>query len=206
MSLVIHNCAQGTPEWHRARAGIPTASRFHDIVKKLKSGAYSAERRKYMLTLLGERYTGEVAETYSGGALERGKVMEDEARKLYEFQTDNVCEQVGFIVNGVWRAGVSPDSLIGKDGGMEIKTKTPHLHFECLEENEVPEDHIAQVQGALALTGRAWWDFVSYWPKCPLFVKRVHRDEVFIAKLKVEVAEFNDQLDALVRKYTREAA
>lgn len=201
-AIQIHNVEQGTPEWHKARAGVATASRFHDIVKKLKSGAYSAERQKYLYTLAGERITGEIAETYGGGALERGKAMEDEARKLYEFQTDNVCERVGFITNGVWRAGCSPDSLIGADGGMEIKTKTPHLHIECLEDDKVPEEHLAQCQGALGVTGRAWWDFVSYWPRLPLFVKRVHRDEAYIATLKVEIETFNGALDALVRKYS----
>jgi hypothetical protein len=206
MSIVIHDVQQGTPEWHKARAGIPTASRFYDIAKKLKSGAYSAERRKYLFTLLGERYTGEIAETYDGGALARGKAMEDEARKLYEFHTDNETKLVGFITSTAWRAGCSPDFLVGNDGGGEIKTKTPHLHFDCLETGEVPEEHVDQCQGAMGITGRAWWDFVSYWPKCPVFIKRIHRDESRIALLKIEVSTFANELDSLVAKYTQKAA
>lgn len=206
MAITVHDCEQGTPAWHKARAGIPTSSCFHEVTKRNRDGAYSTDRRRYLLTLLGERYTGEVAETFGGGYLARGKAMEDEARRLYVFQTDHHVTRVGFVVNSAWRAGASPDSLIGKNGGLEIKTKLPHLHFECLETNQVPDEHMPQIQGALGITGRSWWDFVSYWPKCPIFIKRVRRDEHYIASLKLEVRRFNDELDALVRKYTKRAA
>ena len=32
--IEIINCDQGTPEWFAARVGIPTASRFSDILAK----------------------------------------------------------------------------------------------------------------------------------------------------------------------------
>ena len=89
-------------------------------------------------------------------------------------------------------------------GLLEIKTKLPHLHLEVLEQDRLPPEHVAQVQGQLWVSGRDYWDFVSYWPKLPLFVKRVERDEAYIAGLAQAVADFNGELDAIVRKYQPE--
>jgi predicted phage-related endonuclease len=202
MSVIqIHNVEQGTPEWHALRAGLPTASCFDHIIARKKDGKPTAARQKYLYTLAGQRLTGQIVETYSGGALERGKVMEDEARKFYVFQSDQTCEQVGFVTNSIWRAGASPDSLVGSAGMLEIKTKEPHILLECLEADEVPEEHIAQCQGQLAVGNRAWVDFCAYWPGMPKFIKRLERNEPYIAKLRVEVDQFNEELDALVEKY-----
>jgi hypothetical protein len=208
MSIVIHNVEQGSPEWLKVRAGIPTASEFSSIIDRKKNGDYTAARQQYLYTLAGERITGEVVSGYSGGHLERGRAMEDDARRLYEFDRDVQVERVGFVTNSLWNAGASPDSFVGKDGAIEIKTKLPHLHIACLETDEVPEDHIAQCQGVLAISGRAWIDFISYWPRLPIFVKRLHRDEPYIAKMKTEVLDFNAALAALAAKYSflREAA
>ncbi len=58
--------------------------------------------------------------------------------------------------------------------------------------------------------GRAWWDFMSYCPKLPPFIKRVYRDEDYIKKIANEVELFNIELQQTVeyiRKYgQREAA
>ena len=52
--------------------------------------------------------------------MERGRLQEDDARRLYAFMADVDPVRVGFIRAG--RRGCSPDSLIGEDGGLEIKT------------------------------------------------------------------------------------
>lgn len=211
MIQVFDNLSQGTAEWFKVRAGIPTASRFHDIMKMRKrgegKGGPTELRRAYLLELAGERLTEETVESYSGGALARGHVMEDDARRLYAFMTDTAPQKVGFVLNTLWRAGASPDSGVPPFGALEIKSKLPKFHLECLEEDAVPEEHIAQCQGVMGIWGREWIDFVSYWPKLPLFVKRLERDEHYIATMKIAVQEFNEELDALVEKYqTKEAA
>jgi hypothetical protein len=199
VSIQIITCEQGTPEWHKARLGIPTASKFQTIVAKGRGGGESKGRKEYLYKLAGERLTGEPMHHYQNDHMERGKEMEDEARELYSFARQQECQRVGFIRNA--SKGCSPDSLIGNDGGLEIKTKLPHLQLEVLDADEVPSEHVAQLQGFLLVTGRQWIDFVSYWPGLKLFVKRVHRDEKYIATLKVAIDEFNDELDALVRKF-----
>jgi hypothetical protein len=201
--LRIYDCEQNSPEWFEARRGIPTASEFATVLAKGRGGGESVTRRKYLLTLAGQILTGEIVQAWEGNHhTERGHAMEDEARTLYAFQRDEEPELVGFMRRG--RAGASPDSTVGKDGLVEIKSKMPHLQLEVLEQDRLPPEHVAQVQGQLWVSGREWCDFVSYWPKLPLFVKRVERDEAYIEKLAQAVADFNGELDAIVRKYAPE--
>lgn len=197
--IEIYRGEQGTDEWRQMRAGIPTASEFATVLAKGRSGGESKTRRTYLLKLAGERLTGEPAESYSNAHMERGKAMEAEARDAYAFMRDADYEQVGFIRNG--NAGCSPDGLIGTDGMVEIKTKLPHLQLEVLLANELPAEHVAQCQGALWIAEREWLDFVSYWPKLPIFTIRVRRDEAYIARLAEAVADFNAELDAIVQRF-----
>jgi hypothetical protein len=196
MDVQIFDCEQGEPAWYAARLGIPTASEFDTVQARGKGGGESKIRRTYMLKLAGEILTGEPMYSYANEHMERGKEMEGEARNLYAMVTDLVPARVGFMRRG--DAGASPDSLVGDDGLLEIKTKLPHLQLECLLNNEVPSEHRAQCQGQLWISGRQWVDFVSYWPGLPLFVKRMTRDELYIAKLREGINLFNNELRALV--------
>lgn len=200
--LEIFNCDQNSPEWHRARMGIPTASAFSDVLAKSRDGkADGLTRKTYMLKLAGEILTGEPMESFANVHMERGQLMEAEARDLYTFQTGVELDRIGFIRHG--RAGCSPDSLIGLDGGLEIKTKLPHLLIDLLLKDEFPAEHKAQVQGTLWITEREWWDIAVYWPGLPLFVKRTYRDEPYIKQLENEIARFNSDLDAIVSQMRR---
>lgn len=113
---------------------------------------------------------------------------------------------VGFIRNG--DKGASPDSLIGDNGMLEIKTKLPALQIECILADKLPSEHVAQVQGALWVAEREWLDFVSYWRNLPLFVKRIYRDEDYIKNLAAEVAKFNSEMLEMIEKIqpTKKAA
>ncbi len=187
---------QGSREWLEARMGMPTASQFSTVMAKGRGGGESKIRAKYLRQLAGEIITGEPMENYSNSHMERGKTMEAEARSAYEFITGNEAVEVGFIREG--RAGASPDSLIGDDGLLEIKTKLPHLMIECYERGAIPAEHVAQVQGQIWVSGREWCDFVAYWPGMPLFTVRVERDPEYIGKIAAGVAAFNRELDEIV--------
>jgi hypothetical protein len=79
--------------------------------------------------------------------MERGKLMEDEARDLYAFMHGIDPQRVGFIRNG--DKGASPDSLIGDKGGLEIKSAAAHIQIARLLADELPSEHKAQVQGSM---------------------------------------------------------
>lgn len=197
----IIECQQGTPEWLAARAGIPTASEFHTVMAKGRGGEDSKTRRKYLLKLAGEVLTGAPMDDYSNSHMERGHAMEEEARNCYSFMANVEPELVGFIRSG--DAGCSPDSLIGANGLLEIKTKLPHLLIDCLLKDNFPPEHKAQCQGALWVSEREWIDIAVYWPGLPLFVKRAHRDEEYIGQIASAVAQFNEELAEIVAKVRR---
>lgn len=197
MTLQIIDCEQNSPAWIQARLGIPTASRFATVMAK----GEGKTRSEYMRKLAGEILTDEPAEAFSNAHTDRGHEMEAIARQEYEFITGNAPQLVGFIRNG--QKGASPDSLIGTDGGLEIKTALPHIQIDRLERDRLPPEHRAQVQGNLWVSERSWWDFVSYWPKLPILTVRVYRDEAFIKEMSDEVDRFNDELAALVEKIRR---
>lgn len=195
--MEVFDFEQGTQEWFDCRKGIPTASKFATVMAK----GEGKTRSEYMRKLAGEIITGELAEQFSNGYTERGNAMEDEARQSYAFLEDAEIVQVGFIRNG--NKGASPDSLVGKSGGLEIKTAAAHIQIDRLERNRLPPEHVAQVQGNLWVAEREWWDFVSYWPKLPVLTVRVYRDEEYIKNMASEIDRFNDELGALVDRIQR---
>lgn len=194
MMQVFTDLEQCSPEWFAARAGIPTASRFATVMAK----GEGKTRSEYMRKLAGEILTGEPSEQFSNIHTDRGNAMEDEARETYAFINDAEIQRVGFIRNG--NKGASPDSLVGTNGGLEIKTALPHIQIDRLERDRLPPEHKAQVQGNLWIAEREWWDFVSYWPRLPVLTVRVYRDEEYIANLSSEIDRFNDELAALVER------
>ena len=204
MELQIFNCEQGTPEWLQCRAGIPTASQFDTVMAKGKGGGESKTRRTYMLKLIGERMTGTPMDSFSNSHMERGHEMEQQARDLYAMVTETEPQKVGFIRRG--DTGASPDSLVGTDGLLEIKTKLAHLQLDVILADKLPTEHVAQVQGQLWIAQREWLDFVSFWPGLPMFKKRIFRDEPYIARLKVEVDDFNDEMNNLLTQIKSRAA
>lgn len=197
MTVQIIDCEQGSPEWFEARRGIPTASMFSDVLSK----GQGKTRMAYMRKLAAEIITEEIGESVTSLAMERGKAMEPEARDMYALVYDANPKLVGFVRNGP--VGWSPDSLIGLAGALEIKTQRADLLIETLLKDEFPSEHKAQCQGGLWVGEREWIDLVIYWPKMPLFVKRVYRDEAYIKTLADEVDRFLCELDQLVTKIKR---
>lgn len=196
MTVEVFDFQQYSTEWWQVRLGIPTASMFATVMASGRGGGESKTRRTYMLTLAGERLTGEPMEGYTNHHMERGKAMEAEARNFYAFMYDTEPMPVGFIRNG--EAGCSPDSLLGDDGILEIKTALPHILIGHILADRTPPEHRAQVQGQLWVSERQFCDLVIYWPKLPLFIRRIERDEEYIAELGKAVAQFNRELDGIV--------
>ena len=194
--MQILDFEQNSDDWLRARMGIPTSSRFHTVMAKGKEGGRSITRTEYLHKLAGEIITGEPMENFQNAHMERGHEQEAEARDMYAFMADIEPQRVGFVRDG--NKGCSPDSLIGDDGGLEIKTCLPHIQIERLKLNRLPPEHRHQVQGNIWICRRQWWDFVSYCPKLPLLVVRVSRDDGFIATIDGAVTAFNAELSETV--------
>lgn len=59
-----------------------------------------------------------------------------------------------------------------------------------------------QVQGCMFVTGRKWWDFLSFDSRqdeeCQLYIETIQRDEDYIANLHKELVQFNLELNRMV--------
>lgn len=194
--MIVLDVEQGTEEWAKARVGIPTASKFDQIVTS--DGKPSKQRTKYLYSLAAEKVTGKPLESYQNEAMLRGLEMEAEARAFYELQNDVTVQSVGICyLDSAQNIGASPDGLVGDDGGLEIKCPMAATHVSYLLEKKLPTEYFQQVQGNLYVTGRKWWDFMSYYPGMKPFIVRVERDEKFIEALSLAVDEFNEDLAAI---------
>jgi hypothetical protein len=167
-------------------------------------------RLKYMRKLVAERITGKPMESYYNRHMERGHEQEPYARMAYEAMTGNILTETGFIKHTTLMAGCSPDGLIDDVGGVEIKSVLPTVQIETMERGGYPYEHAAQIQGSLWITGRKWWDFVSYSPDMPeclrVYIYRVGRDEPFIAELENEVTRFLNKVEEMQLRLLERAA
>lgn len=202
MSIEIFNDAQGSPEWFARRMGRLTASEFKKVmVKKGRGeGGESAQRKTLLYKLAGEAVTGRPKTEYTNEHMDRGSANEGEARDLYAFTHGIEPQRVGFVWNPDLGCGASPDSLIGADGGLEIKDAEPHIQIERLEKGKLPSEHVAQVQGGIFVCERDWWDFMSHCRGIKPLVIRVYRDDLYIRDLTEQVTLFNEELAALIER------
>ena len=188
---------QQSEEWFQDRLGYATASCFSDVLAK----GQGKVRGAYLKRVVAERLTGKRQEGFSSSHTERGNEQEPYARMSYEAETGNIVEEVGFIKHPTLRAGCSPDGKIDHNGGLEIKSVIPTVQIETIERGGYPVTHKPQIQGGLWVTGRDWWDFVSFSPDLPknlrLYVYRVERDEEYIKNLEAEVIRFLDEAEVL---------
>ena len=190
---------QGSPEWLAARLGIPSASMFAKIVTT--KGIWSASADAYINQLVAERLTGEREEVFQSHHMLRGTELEPDARDLYSLISDAEVTEVGFCLHDTLSAGCSPDGLIGEEGGLEIKAPAPSTHVEYLRGGVLPSKYKQQVMGCLWITGREWWDFVSYHPTMKPLIVRVERDEEYIAALEKCVTKAVNLIEENVEKF-----
>ena len=196
---------QGSAAWLYDRVGFTTASRFKDVIAKLKSGKSSEKRETYLMECVIERLTGQPKDHFASAAMQWGTDQEQPSRMAYEAATGAMVEETGFIKHPTLPfVGGSPDGLIGEEGGWE--SKSPYnsaVHLYTIIEG-MPPEHEAQVQGLMWITGRAWWDFQSFDPRLPAplnrYCQRIIRNDIFIKHLEAEVIAFNAEVAVMVDK------
>lgn len=198
---------QRTEEWFAKRCGKFTGSRFADVLAtSAKTGKKLKAYTDLIWALAVERITGQVDQSLDSYALRWGRDLEDFARQEYELVTGNIVEQVDFVDHPELPfVGCSPDGLVGDDGGLEMKCpKDSAIHLQRFDDG-VPDEFKPQIQGCLWVTGRKWWDFVSYDPRMPEHLRllkiRVERDEAFIANLAKEVALAEEEVAKITRRF-----
>ena len=198
--MKIIDVEQRSPDWWKCRRGIPTASGFDMIIQPIKMGP-STSQEKYINRLIAERFSTiwPVEGGYVSPEMSHGIETEQTAREVYEMAHGVTVQQVGFCLSDDGRFGCSPDGLVGDDGGIEVKCPLPETHVKYLRDGKLPDDYKTQVHGELLVTGRQWWDFISYSEGLPTFQIRVVRGD-FTTLLGEYVKSFCDKLDAAIEQ------
>jgi len=198
--MIIIDCQQETPQWDKCRLGIPTASNFGKILTA--TGKVSDTREKYMIQLACEAVSGRKEENFSSFRMQKGKEMEDESRKVYAMNHEDLdVYQVGFVYKDEKRMfGASPDALVDPNGGFETKDAEFAIQYGRLMTGRMETGHIPQVQGGLYVCEREWWDWQSYCSGLPVLCVRNYRDEAYISRLAEELEKFCYELAGKIKK------
>lgn len=202
--MIIVDCEQLSLEWWQTRRGVPTASQFNRIITPAKR-RYSSQARKYACELVAELrdfnppWLSNQGRPYRSTAMQNGVDTEPEARRWYEVERNTDVTRVGFCLSDDLRFGCSPDGLIGDDGGLELKCPLLATQAEYLDAGVVPLEYLPQVHGSLIVTGRQWWDFMSYAPGLPPLLIRVVPDD-FTEALRTCLDRFHEEYQELRRK------
>jgi hypothetical protein len=203
--MKIHDHEQYSQAWWDSRLGLPTASDFKKIITS--TGAVSKQYTDYARVLAADIIAGKSIDKFEGNAhTERGTQLEHEARLYYQFQTDSVVQQTGFITDDMGQYGCSPDGLIGESGTLEIKCQSAKGHIASIEyylkHTKMPTDYVAQTQGALFVTNYAWNDLLFYHPDLPSLMIRSTADIAFQAALKQQILATIAERNLVVKMLT----
>ena len=201
--LINNKVEQGTVEWLVARLGIPTASRFGDIVTA--TGKKAAGQRRYAEQLVAERILGEPIDAFQSLEMFQGKALENQCRAAYEMITGHKVDEVGMIYRDEGRKmACSPDGITRLDGqvrGVEMKNVKPNTQVRYLYDGVVPLAYRPQVWGSMWICQVSSWDFVSASIGLPTFIKTVTVEDKdylkYASALYEMMPEFLELLDKM---------
>ena len=196
--MEIIQCEQGSESWFKHRIGSIGGSSISSVV----AGGQGKMRKSLLYTLAGEILSGVKHEGYRNADMDRGIEQEADARNVYAMEREVEVVQVGLVKQNEFRH-FSPDGLIGTDGMIEIKCVIPKVQVETIDTGKIDGGYIKQIQWGLFICKRYWADFISWSPlvvDCPIWIKRVERDEKLIKELIDGAEKFTDELKSLVWK------
>lgn len=203
----IIDVPQGSIEWLEARAGKPTASEFESVMARRKRGPNKGEPLKaridYAYKLVGERLAGLDDPMRPTAAMQRGLDLEPIVRDLYRERVQVDVTQVGFVLHDSGLYGASPDSLVGDDGLVEIKTSAAHIYAEDLDTwgASVPPRFYWQMVGQCLVTGRAWCDLAQYCaPAGAMRIVHLEPPPDVLAALDEALTTFCAEVDAMTAR------
>lgn len=186
---------QKTDDWQQLRMGKVTGS----SAKKVKgTGDAFLDQSLAIMT------TEWKPKPARGEDVDRGNMLEEEARKAYEKHTGQKVLTCAFIDRG--RIGYSPDAYKPGKGGkgikklIEIKCHDVPAHIAMIRKGKVPTDHVDQIVHGFAVVDDCdEIDLVSYCPAFrfkPLHIITVKRSD-YIVDIQTSLIAYNRFLEKL---------
>ena len=210
----MENNNQNNAQWYGARLFHFTSSELHKLLTKPKLGeGVSKTAETYIYDKIAEELTNGTCLDYTQIDTKEtrwGHDCEPAAREAYEKATGAKVDLCGFIEYSPSFGG-SPDGLVGDDGGIEIKcpyNSAVHARYLMMRKAEdlkaLKPEYYAQIQGNLLVTGRKWFDFVSYDPRVQnpafqLMILHIPRDEKMITEIVEAISRATKYRDELLR-------
>ena len=225
MTLHTYNhVEQRSDEWHTLRRGSDWLRRitendperrkkaleFQSVVDKIFSFGGTRSDSNESPIGLARRFrelAGFTDDNYVSNAMWRG--IEDEPRAIEQYSKDyQPVTTVGFMIHEypTFNIGYSPDGLVGDDGLIEIKSRSPKEQVLVVLSDQVPLEHMAQLQCGLLVSGRAWIDYVSYCGGLPMWVKRVEPDQAWQTAILTAATAFEAACHKTVTDFTKATA
>lgn len=193
---------QKSDEWFALRNQYPlTASNGTAIA----TGGKGLETLVWKAT--AERLSTGKVERYTNDDMERGNELEPQARQVYELETGNTVEEVGFITNEKVSpvVGVSPDGLIGDDGMLEIKCPADVKYLKLLAQYkstgtfDIEKGYMVQMQMQMLVAERKYNMYMVYNPNfSPSYLlQRVEVDDKIVDKIKAGLKKGEELLEEI---------
>ena len=190
--ISAEECPQRSDLWLQKKLGKFSGSDFHIML-----GASQA-KKDYMWGKYSEvKYQDSDKEEYQSFYMERGTILEPEARRLYSAVTETTVVEIGLVEDDGEFDGYavcSPDGLVGEDGIIEIKCLVAKYHEQYTNPlsdkyEYIKPEYRTQAQYNLLITGRKWCDFVYYHPRAGIHIIHIERDENYIKKIENALRE-----------------
>lgn len=203
MPVIDFDIAQGSADWSKLRAEIPTASEFAHVMTP-KTRQLAAARKKYACRIIAARLLNWQPDSLDRiRHIEEGKLKEPIAVGILEAEYGIKTRPVGFVRTKDLRWGASPDRLVMEGDAIQvtIECKCPQIptQFEYLLYGH-DDAYQCQVQGQLLICETDDAIFHSFHERTPPYTIRTRRDEGFIRDLTKCLDQFSDELDELYEK------
>ena len=200
--MIIHNCTQGSHEWHQLRLGKITGSRLKKMMAK--------DNLALIDELIAEEQVGiPDDDEFMSDEMQRGIDMEPLAIQEYSNITGHEVEHPCLIQSEDWDILCqSPDGCIkgafegGFEGAVEIKCPKTKTHIKYIRMGKIPNEYKEQVWSYFLVNpDLQWLDFVSYDPRLavkPIWILRITREE-----LTEELATVTAELEKFIAKLNK---
>jgi hypothetical protein len=191
---------QRSEQWKADRLCVLTGTRAYALMNS------AATRKTLMVEMLTEQLTAATKSFNPTKAVQKGiddePIAENYARLVLGY---NIHSTDDFIVSEFDPfCAVSPDGLVGDDGGIEIKNLSEANHIRAVIDDEPEKKYVWQIHWLMYVTGRDWCDYIGYCKELPepacFYNKRYERDESIIEKINNQVDSFKKEFDINLEK------
>lgn len=203
MPKTIWDMEQGTSEWFEKRLGSIGGSQVSRALSRGRNGGPGKTSMDLLYQLATEIMTGEITETYTNEAMQRGNKLEPFARSTFEFITDLEVEVPAMIIGDKPHMHYSPDGICSDDKLLEIKCPLYRTQLKRLEENRLPPEYKPQCNWGMYISGLSGLYFFSYHPDLDPLLIEVEPDIEEMKRMEERVEGFIEKMLMVVERWSK---